>query len=157
MTDENYDYENSVLVLAAPQTVFEALTAASRLPRWFVSRAETDPRAGGAFTLAWEFADASQNGQQQGRFAEVIPGQKVSYPWQASPAPAPLTLVTFTLAPEGAGTRVRLTHTGFGVGEAGRTAMGHHSGPWDFYLANLKSYLETGVDNRAAMLKQTTY
>ena len=157
MTDENFAYENSVLVLAAPQVVFEALTDAGRLQHWFVSRAETDPRTGGSFKFGWEFDDAAQNGQQQGQFAEVIPGHKVSYSWEASPAPAPLTLVTFTLAPEGAGTRVSLTHTGFGAGEAGRTALGHHSGPWDFYLSNLKSYLEAGTDNRAAMLKQQTH
>ena len=155
MTEENHAYENSVTVKARPAAVFEALTSAERLQRWFMSRAETDPRPGGAFKFAWDFADAAQNGTQQGQFLEVEPGKVVSYTWQARPAPAPLTTVTFTLTPEGDSTRVSLAHTGFGAGADGRAALDQHAGPWDFYLANLKAYLEDGVDNRAAMLKQS--
>jgi uncharacterized protein YndB with AHSA1/START domain len=156
MTTENYAYENAVSVNAPPTVVYEALTSADRLQRWFMSRAETDPRPGGAFTFHWDFADEAQNGTQQGQFVELVPGQKVSYTWQARPAPAPLTLVTFTLAPAAEGTRVSLAHTGFGEGDAGLAALNQHSGPWDFYLGNLKAYLEDGVDHRAALLKQTT-
>jgi uncharacterized protein YndB with AHSA1/START domain len=154
--DQNYQYEKSITVKAPPQTVYEALTAAGRLQQWFMSRAETDPRPGGPFTFAWEFADAAQNGKQQGRFVELVPGQKVSYTWQARPAPAELTTVSFTLAPEGDGTRVHLAHTGFGTGQDGEAARDQHAGPWDFYLSNLKSYLEEGADNRAAALGQKT-
>ena len=156
MTDESYTYENTIHVQAAPQQVFEALTNADRLQRWFVSRAETDPRPGGSFQFAWEFADAAQNGKQQGRFVELVPGQKVSYTWEARPAPAELTTVTFSVAPEAGGSRVSLAHTGFGTGEAGQKARDYHAGPWDFYLSNLKAYLEAGQDNRAAVLGQKT-
>ena len=156
MTEVNYAYENSVTVNAPPPAVFEALTAADRLQRWFLSRADTDPRPGGSFNFAWDFADAAQNGAQLGKFVDLTPGKKVSYTWEAKPSPAPLTLVTFTLAPDGDGTRVNLAHTGFGAGQDGQAARDHHAGPWDFYLANLKSYLESGVDNRAAMQKQIT-
>jgi uncharacterized protein YndB with AHSA1/START domain len=155
-TAENYAYENSVRVNVAPSAVYEALTSAEHLQRWLMSRAETDPRPGGAFTFAWEFADEAQNGSQQGRFVELEPGKRVSYTWQARPAPAPLTLVTFTLISEANGTRVNLAHTGFGEGESGQAALNRHSGPWDFYMTNLKTYLEDGVDNRAALLKQKT-
>jgi uncharacterized protein YndB with AHSA1/START domain len=156
MSEDSNAYENSVTVQAAPAVVYEALISANQLQRWFLTRAETDPRLGGPFKFAWEFADAAQNGTQQGQFLEVIPGQKVSYTWEAKPSPAPLTTVTFRLTPEGIGTRVSLSHTGFGLGADGKAARDHHSGPWDFYLANLKSYLETGTDNRAAMLGQKT-
>ena len=156
MAEENYAYENSVVVQAAPAAVFEALTSADRLQHWFLSRAETDPRPGGPFRFAWDFADAAQNGTQQGKFLEVAPDKKVSYTWEAKPAPAPLTTVTFMLMPEADGTRVSLSHTGFGAGEDGKMVRDHHAGPWDFYLANLKSYMESGVDNRTAMLGQKT-
>ena len=156
MTAENYFYEKTVHVHASPQVVFEALTKADRLQGWFLSRAATDPRPEGAFQFTWEFADAAQNGKQSGRFVELVPGQKVSYSWEARPAPAELTTVTFTLAPEGDGSRVSLAHAGFGTDEAGQLARDHHAGPWDFYLSNLKSYLEEGTDNRAAMLGQKT-
>jgi uncharacterized protein YndB with AHSA1/START domain len=121
-----------------------------------LTRAETDPRPGGSFKFAWDFADAAQNGTQQGKFVDLEPGKLVRYTWEAKPAPAPLTTVTFMLAPEGNGTRVSLAHTGFGTGDEGKAMRDYHAGPWDFYLANLKSYLEGGVDNRAAMLKQKT-
>ena len=156
MTEQNYVYENSVTVKASPAAVFEALTSADQLQRWFLTRAKTDPRPGGPFKFGWDFADAAQNGTQQGKFLDVAPGKKISYTWEAAPTPAALTTVTFTLAPDGDGTRVSLAHTGFGPGEGGQAARDHHAGPWDFYLANLKSYLEAGVDNRAAMLKQKT-
>jgi uncharacterized protein YndB with AHSA1/START domain len=156
MSSENYAYENAVVVRAAPAAVYAALTSADQLQRWFMSRAETDPRPGGAFHFAWNFADAAQNGTQAGKFVEAEPGRVVSYTWQARPSPAPLTLVTFTLSPEGDGTRVRLAHTGFGEGPAGQAALNQHAGPWDFYLANLRAYLEDGVDNRSAVLKQET-
>ena len=156
MNADTFAYENSVTVHAPLSMVVEALTSADKLQRYFPTRVETDPRAGGPFRFAWEFADASQNGTQIGKFLDVSPETRVSYTWEAKPAPAPLTTVTFTLAPEGDGTRVGLAHTGFGAGEEGKAARDHHAGPWDFYLANLKSYLEAGVDNRAAMLKQKT-
>ena len=156
MTGENHKYENSIKVQAAPQSVFEALTDAGQLQRWFLSRAETDPRPGGSFAFDWEFADAAQNGQQRGSFLDVVPGKKVSYTWQARPAPEPATTVMFSLEPDGSGTLVRLAHTGFGTGEAGQAARDQHSGPWDFYLSNLKSYLEDATDNRAAVLGQKT-
>ena len=156
MTEENHAYEKTVTIQAPPAAVYAALTEAGRLQGWFLSRAETDPRPGGALRFDWEFGNAAQNGKQQGKFLETEPDRKVSYTWEARPAPAPLTTVTFTLAPEGDGTRVSLAHTGFGTGDEGQAARDHHAGPWDFYLSNLKSYLEDGVDNRAAVLGQKT-
>jgi uncharacterized protein YndB with AHSA1/START domain len=156
MTKENHVYEETVTVNAAPEVVFQALTSAAILQRWFPTRAETEQRPGGQFEYAWDFADAAQNGTQKGYYLEFEPSKKVSYTWEAAPAPAEPTTVTFTLTGQGNHTVVKLAHTGFGPGDEGKTARDHHAGPWGFYMGNLKSYLESAGDNRAAALGQKT-
>ena len=46
---------------ATPERVFQALTEAGELVRWFPSSAESDPRTGGDYVLRFEFEDASRN------------------------------------------------------------------------------------------------
>jgi uncharacterized protein YndB with AHSA1/START domain len=49
MTGENHVYEQSVTVNATPEVVFQALTSADILLRWFPTRAETEARSGGHY------------------------------------------------------------------------------------------------------------
>jgi uncharacterized protein YndB with AHSA1/START domain len=156
MNPDDHPYEQSVVVNAIPQAVFRALTDAEVLQRWFPTRAQTDPRAGGPYSYAWDFADAAQNGTQNGHYVEVVPGRKVSYTWEAGQTDPRQTLVTFVIEPDENGTRVGLAHTGFGPGQPGGQMRDHHAGPWGFYMSNLKTFLETGADNRAAALGQKT-
>src|SRR5258705_9785051 len=79
MNEDDITYENSITVHAPPAAVYEALTSADKLQCWFPTRVETDPRAGGSFKFAWDFAESAQNGTQQGKFLDVVAGKKVSY------------------------------------------------------------------------------
>ena len=56
--------------------VFEALTDAEQLARWFPTKVESDARTGGKFVYSWEFAQAEQNGSQQGEYLEVVANQE---------------------------------------------------------------------------------
>jgi uncharacterized protein YndB with AHSA1/START domain len=156
MTHHDHPYDQTVTVRATPEAVFRALTSAEVLQRWFPTRAQTDPRPGGEFQYGWDFADAAQNGTQKGHYVDCVPGSKVSYTWEAGQNPARQTTVTFTIKPDGDQTTVSLAHTDFGPGPEGEKLRDYHAGPWTFYMSNLKTYLESGVDNRAAALGQKT-
>jgi uncharacterized protein YndB with AHSA1/START domain len=147
--------EKTVSVHAPRAAVFRALTDASTLQQWFPSHADTDPRPGGKLEFGWQFQEAAQNGSQSTQFVDVQPDERVSYAWNGGPG-AEHTLVAFDLTGNGGETTVKLQHAGWPVGEAGHALIERHDGPWTFYLANLKSFLEAGQDARAQALGQVT-
>jgi uncharacterized protein YndB with AHSA1/START domain len=138
--------ELSTEIEAPPEVVFRALVEADELVRWFPSRAESDPRPGGAFTYDFDFADESQNHTSSGSYRDVQPNEKVSYPWKAPLGP---TDVEFALRPANGGTELRLVHSGWGEGEEWAKSMENHRQGWSFFLGNLKAYLEGGEDGRS--------
>jgi uncharacterized protein YndB with AHSA1/START domain len=153
MSDSNV-IDQSINISASVEQVFNALADADGLTRWFLSKADSDAQTGGRFKYSWEFNNADQNGTQEGIYSEVITNEKVSYPWQAGEVP---TTVIFSISGNGDQTTVHLEHTGFGAGENPDQLKEMHDGPWSFYMANLKSYLENGEDHRAEQIGQVTY
>jgi len=153
MSSNNNAIEQNVTIEASKATVYEALTDPNGLIRWFPTQAESDPRPGGKLRLEWEFADADQNGFQEGTYQEVIANKMITYPWRAGEVP---TTVAFTLEEAEGETTVNLVHSGFGSAEDAEGLRAAHDGPWSFYMFNLKSYLEQGVDMRTEKLSQVT-
>ncbi len=153
MSDSNV-IDQSISINASTQQVFNALVDADGLTRWFLSKAESDAQTGGRFKYSWEFNNADQNGSQEGAYSEVITDEKVSYPWQAGEV---RTTVTFSVSGDGDQATVHLEHIGFGAGENPDQLKEMHDGPWSFYMANLKSYLENGGDQRGEQIGQVTY
>jgi len=146
--------EQTMEIAAPRERVFEALTDAGELTRWFPSGAESDPRTGGAFEYRFEFPSEPQRDHvYSGAYADVRDGEQVSYPWNGAVGK---TRVDVTLTPSGAGTVVRLEHTGWGEGEAWDDSRRTHDEGWAFFLGNLKSYLERGEDQRAGALGMQT-
>jgi uncharacterized protein YndB with AHSA1/START domain len=154
MSVDTNTIEQAVTVEAPADVVFGALTDAEQLARWFPTKVESDARTGGKFVYSWEFANAEQNGSQQGEYLEVVANQRVSYTWQAGEVP---TTVDVTLKEAAGATEVRLVHSGFGTGGGGAQLREMHDGPWSFYMANRKSYLEQGADHRSEAISQITY
>jgi uncharacterized protein YndB with AHSA1/START domain len=132
---------------APPAQVFRALTDARELSRWWTTSAESDPRTGGAFAYVFEFADASRNHSYTGRYHDVTPEERMSYPWQAG---AGETTVDVRLRPCGGGTELELVHSGWPDGAEGDEAVEIHEGGWSFFLDNLVAYLDRGEDLRPA-------
>jgi uncharacterized protein YndB with AHSA1/START domain len=149
--------DQTVAIRASRDKVFMALTESEILTRWFLSKAESDPRTGGYFKYSWEFEKAEENGFQEGVYKNVISGQEISYPWQVQPAPADPTRVTITLTENGEETVLHLVHSGWDFGAENEALIENHARPWSFYLQNLKDYLENEDDNRAEVIKQVTY
>lgn len=141
--------ELSVAVKAPPGRVFAALTDARELARWFPSAAQTNPRAGGAYRLDFRHApeQAERDHSRAGTYSAFESGRRVAFDWTIEEYPS-ATQVEFTLTPEGDRTRVTLRHAGW-AGED--EARGMHAEGWGFFLQNLKSVLEDGKDQRAAM------
>ena len=149
-------FKHAVTVNKPKDIVFKALTQADELIRWFPSRAESDPKPGGAFKLFWDFHEASQNGSQEGRYIEVVPGEKVSYTWMVTEGAVP-TLVTILLKETDGGTTLELDHSTTHAGADGKKLHDGHANQWGFFLMNLKGYLEAGMDLRKEKLNQITH
>lgn len=143
-------------IRAPASAVFQALTDASELERWFPTSAESDPKPGGAYRFLFENAEAPERTHaRQGVFVEVHPPKRVSYTWRAplegAPAgtDAPETRVAFALSEKAGMTEVVLTHSGFGYGPDWDRSFESHAEGWGFFVVNLRNVLERGQDRRA--------
>lgn len=153
MTNKTSFIEQTVAIKKPQAEVFKTLTDADELMRWFPTRAESDPRAGGRIKLTWEFANADENGSQEGEYVEVVPTSMLSYTWKADDVP---TLVTFNLSESGGETTVVLEHASLQEGADLEKLRSDHVNQWGFFLMNLKGYLEAGMDMRTEKLKMVT-
>ena len=118
---------------AAPQRVWGAITQQDEIVQWWAYEARVKPEVGslaefrfrqGAFVMQFEVAELDQD--EKVRWISKSPPQ-----WEG-------TSVTWQLTPVHNGTKLIFTHDGFAqVDERTR-------GAWVYFLASLKSYLETG-------------
>ena len=122
--------------------------------RWFPSHAESDARVGGKIKLVFEFENAAENGTQDGKYVEVVPNEKLSYTWQVESV---MTTVTFTLSESGGETKVSVDHWTDQAGADEKKLHDGHANQWEFFLMNLKGYLEAGTDFRVEKLHQVTH
>jgi uncharacterized protein YndB with AHSA1/START domain len=145
--------EQTLTVAATPADVFHALTETDALKRWWITDGVSEPRSGGRFRYEWKMVDAGDDHVQEGAYDAVVDPVVVAFPWAAGRAGD--THVTFALAEHDAGTQVSLVHSGFATDPATNEIHERHDQGWRGFLANLKSVLEGGEDNRAAMGIQT--
>jgi len=141
------------LLSAPPEHVYQALTDARMLERWFPSRVEADVRIGGKIRFFFEAVEQRDDEEhlREGVFRELVPGRKVAYTFRL---PEGETLVTWTLTPKGRGTELKLVHSGFKGGPG--SEMGEHSGGWAFYVGNLAGVLSGEKDKRPEAMGQKT-
>jgi uncharacterized protein YndB with AHSA1/START domain len=105
--------EREVLIDAPIERVWALVTEAEHFGAWFAdSGAEIDLQPGGAMSLSWD-----EHGTVRARVERVERPRLFSYRWanaiDTEPVEGRSTLVEFSLAPEGAGTRVRVVESGF--------------------------------------------
>lgn len=131
-------------VLAAPVArVWDYVTRAEHLGRWFADAGATiDLRPGGAITLTWE-----RGGTQRGIVERVDEPHTFAFRWAVygdEVNPGNSTLVTFTLTPEGDGTRLTVVETGFAsldVPDLDRRRIHEeHVGGWRAEIGELATY-----------------
>ena len=143
--------ERETLINAPLERVWEVITAAEHLGRWFGDAgAEIDLRPGGAMVLRW--TDAAH----RGRVVAVEPPTRFSYRWAPfddpggdEPVEGNSTLVEFTLHPDGEATRLRVVESGFASLSASeqqraRNFDGNTEG-WQRETDELRAYAEKVV------------
>ncbi|MEN3264571.1 SRPBCC domain-containing protein [Pseudonocardia sp.] len=133
-------------IAASQQRVWDVVTRAEHVGRWFGDAgAEIDLRPGGALRLSW-----TEHGTALGRVEQVSPIDLFSFRWarplDTEPAPGNSTLVEFRLIPDGDGTRLIVTESGFSTlddtpeGRA-RYRAGNEEG-WRHEIGDLVEYIE---------------
>jgi uncharacterized protein YndB with AHSA1/START domain len=133
--------ERELHVAAPIERVWQVITDPAYVAQWFGSTAEIDLRPGGDAVFGW-----TDHGNAPARVERVEPPHVFSFRWMREhdvpfDSAGYSTLVEFTLAPDGAGTRLRLV-------ESGLTRPGHqadNSAGWDAELAELVALLEPAL------------
>jgi uncharacterized protein YndB with AHSA1/START domain len=125
-------------IAAPPSAVFRYLTESDLWARWQGESAELEPTPGGRFRVRM-----AEGQVVEGSFVELAPDRRVviTWGWQGHPRmPAGATTVEFDLIPDGAGTIVRLTHSGIPSED-----LPLHQAGWEMFLPRLE-IASTGGD-----------
>jgi uncharacterized protein YndB with AHSA1/START domain len=124
-----------------PETLWKTLTSAELMGRWMMKPTGFAAVEGTDFTFQTTPAGA-WDGIIHCKVLEVIPNRRLVYAWKGGDennvgyGSRLDTLVTWSLAPVEAGTRLRLVHSGF-VMPRNDTAYRNMSGGWSKVLKNL--------------------
>lgn len=102
----------------SPEAIWRALTTGDLIARWLMAPTGFEPVKGTRFTFRTRPAGA-WDGTIRCEVLDVAPNERLVYSWQGGDesnvgyGSALNTVVTWTLAREGKGTRLRLVHSGF--------------------------------------------
>jgi uncharacterized protein YndB with AHSA1/START domain len=147
-------HQHVLEIFAPPADVWNAITAAEELVRWFPLAASTVPGEGGEIVYRW--------GELVGRCRILAwdPPRHLATSWMealggASPAATPLAVDWF-LEGQGGRTTLRLVHSGFGPGARWEKEFDGTQRGWTFELQALKHYLEhqRGRERRATWARR---
>ena len=139
--------ERETTIEAPVERVWDLLTQAHHVGQWFGDAgAEIDLREGGEMIVLWR-----EHGSARARIEAVEPNTRFAYRWAPFKDPAgeePVegnsTLVEFTLAPDGDGTRLRVVESGFAaLATSEEQRAENHAGNttgWGLELADLAEY-----------------
>ncbi|BBY06813.1 SRPBCC family protein [Mycobacterium noviomagense] len=114
-----------------PERVWRALTTPELMARWLMEPDGFEPVVGIRFTFRGQpMPSVGFSGEVACEVLAVAPGQQLAMSWADARSDKPATwVVTWSLHPEGHGTRVILRHTGFDpdddVQQRARTVVGN--------------------------------
>ncbi len=120
----------AVEIAAAPDAVFDALVDPEELALWWGSPDtyrtrdwRVDLRPGGGFSTRAKRVQDGRVTEVKGRYLEVERPRLLVHTWEQGPGVPDETVIRVELTPTNAGTRVRVTHSGFA--EHGASAAAH--------------------------------
>jgi uncharacterized protein YndB with AHSA1/START domain len=138
--------EREIVVAAPRKRVWEIITQAEHVGKWFGDSAEVDLRPGGTIVLRWE-----KYGSFYGTIEKIDEPHYFSYRWvpgtaDEKPSNENSTLVEFTLTPQGGQTQLRVVETGFSrlpLNESERAEQfKDNTEGWTSKLRDLQQYAE---------------
>ena len=158
------DIRLSVEIKASPKRIYQALTSARALCRWWLEGAETDAKNLGRLRLVWPqikmkdgetrraFPPYTAQGEVKGVFVDLELGKKIAWIWEVTPKWKHPPLSTIFIEAHGQHSKVTLIHPGFSTKpRLAKYLMGACAG-WEDCLAKLKTYLETGKTMKSQIL-----
>jgi uncharacterized protein YndB with AHSA1/START domain len=136
---------------APPAKVWDALVDPAHVGTWFAADACIVAVRGGAYELFWQPGDPEHQSTIGCRITAIAPCRYLAFTWRGpdelsslmneGDPPPPPTHVTFSLAPAGEGTELRMRHAGFGDGDDWSRAVAWHERAWLACLSNLEALL----------------
>ncbi len=158
------DIRLTVKIKATPKKIYEALTSARALCRWWLEGAETNAKNMGKMRLVWPrikmkdgevrraFPPHTAQGEVRGVFIDLESGKKISWIWEVKPKWKHPPLSTIFIEAKGRYCEVTLVHPGFSTRpRLAKYLIGARAG-WEDCLAKLKTYLETGKTLKTQVL-----
>ena len=140
MAQKKYNWKEftlKVAVKASPQKVFKMWSDPKEICKWFLATAEIDLHKGGSYGWTWV-----AGGREKGKILNVRKPSSLSFTFAGCKC-------DIKIKKDKRGALVILRQYGIPTDENNKvwTHMGCSLG-WSFYLANLKAYLEHGIDLR---------
>lgn len=143
-------FEMSLDLDATPEQVWQALTEADELVRWFPLGARVTPGVGG--TVLWSWGEEGGEWEtridawEPGRLLRLVQDQARPYDTQGRPLPEGQVVparvaIEFLLETVKGRTRLRLVHSGFGHGAAWDNELEGITEGWQAELRSLRHYL----------------
>ena len=138
----SYTIEQSYHFGSSPRKVFEALTTPRGLVGWFLSKADLDAEEGGRYAFDW-----LGGYHMEGRLKRFEKDRRVTFSWhdRLEGGETVETSAEFRVARRGEGTLLKLTHSGFHDPEH----FAECASRWGYYLTNMKSVVDHGIDLRS--------
>jgi uncharacterized protein YndB with AHSA1/START domain len=137
--------DRELFIDAAPEVVFEVVSAPEYIRQWWSAETEYEPVAGATAQLTWTDEQTGEKESTPFTVVEVDRPRTFSFRWtydeDSLAAQGNSLLVTFTLVPTGTGTTLRFTETGYR--ERGWEAAvleeyyNDHTTGWDLFLPRL--------------------
>jgi uncharacterized protein YndB with AHSA1/START domain len=151
VTPDNDAIVSEIRISAPPERVFQALIDPKQVMTWWtgeecrIQNFALEPRRGGKWTYDAMPTKLNVNRVSQfhcdGEVLEYDPPRVLAYTWIANwhDDKSRRTLVRWELAPDGASTRVKVTHSGLAQET---TARRDYSGGWPGVMQQLKQFVE---------------
>jgi uncharacterized protein YndB with AHSA1/START domain len=139
--------EREIYVDATPETVFDVVSDPKHVREWWPDEASYDVTPGATGQIVFGDPEAG-GGVVAVTVLEVDRPRSFTFRWTQAPGETGVEgnslLVTFALTPEGGGTRLRMTETGFRemgweVAVLEQQYREHETG-WDHFLPRLATY-----------------
>ena len=140
-----YQVQRSVLINATPETVFRFFTDSTRFAKWWGAGSTIDPRPGGRVYIRHP-----GNVESLGEVIAIDPPRRLVFSYgfaTGKPIPPGSSRVTIVLEPEGAATRLRVTHD-----LDNEAARDEHVQGWRFGLSVFANVVADEVNAEASQV-----